>query len=454
MNEEQLNKGASWYTRSTNLLDNDPLEEIFALNLGDFLTEHLISEDLAQKIEHKVHDREANLKNQLKELISIYSINNTLNVLGFDNKEDYIIYNSIAKTIMQMLDVSACHIFLEKSKAKAFDNQSDDFVLVGTSIDFEDNVYNHEFGYSLSNNDIVTFAIKNKKMMMIDTNSELDYERNEKLNQHKVKVCYIVPMHNNIDTVGLILIENIENKKMNDSYIDLIESTAKLFSTSLTLQELTEETQQVIDKNDTQTSELHHLRAELTVTIGDLGCDQQNFVEKLARMVDIKGCYQGKHSQEVANLSKELSTYLELNEKTKDLIYYAGLLQNIGKITLPQELFNKKDELSKEEWEKLQNHPNIGVNLLMNINFMSEVIPYIHHHKERWDGKGVPEGLKGRSIPFGSRIVAVADAYCAMTMERPYREAMSNEKALEIIKSEAGIKWDPVVVDALVSIKS
>lgn len=454
MNEKQLNNGASWYTRSTNLLDNDPLEEIFALNLGDFLTEHLISEDLAKKIEHKVHDREANLKNQLEELISIYSLNNTLNVLGFDNKEDYIIYNSIAKTIMQMLDVGACHIFLEKTKAKALDNQSNDFVLVGTSIDFEDNVYNHKIGYNLSKNDIITFSVHNKKMMVIDPESELDYERNEKLNQQNVKVCYIIPMHNNVDTVGLILIENFENKKMDSAYIDLIQSTAKLFSTSLTLQELIEETQNVINKQEVQTSELHHLRAELTATIGDLGTDQQNFVEKLAKMVDIKGCYQGQHSQKVADLSKELSSYLELNEKTKDLIYYAGLLQNIGKITLPKELFNKKDALSKEEWEKLQNHPNVGVNLLMNINFMSEVIPYIHHHKERWDGKGVPEGLKGQSIPFGSRIVAVADAYCAMTMERPYREALSNEQALEIIKSEAGIKWDPVVVNALLAIKS
>ena len=115
------------------------------------------------------------------------------------------------------------------------------------------------------------------------------------------------------------------------------------------------------------------------------------------------------------------------NEKTKDLIYYAGLLQNIGKITLPESLFTNKGKLSKEEWEKLQNHPNVGVNLLMNINFLSEVIPYIHYHKERWDGGGEPEGLKGNSIPFGSRIIAVADAYTAMTSDRSYRDAMAEE---------------------------
>ena len=106
-------------------------------------------------------------------------------------------------------------------------------------------------------------------------------------------------------------------------------------------------------------------------------------------------------------------------------------------------------KLSKEEWEKLQNHPNVGVNLLMNINFLSEVIPYIHYHKERWDGCGEPEGLKGQSIPFGSRIIAVADAYTAMTSDRSYRDAMDKAEACEIIKSEAGKKWDPDVVNAL-----
>ena len=127
-------------------------------------------------------------------------------------------------------------------------------------------------------------------------------------------------------------------------------------------------------------------------------------------------------------------------------------MQNIGKITIPEELFNKKGKLSPEDWEKLQNHPNIGVSLLMSINFLSEVIPYIHYHKERWDGKGEPEGLKGYSIPFGSRIIAISDAYCALTEDRPYRKALSEAEALNIIKEESGTKWDPELVGVLESI--
>ena len=98
-----MKDSASMFVRSSHLIENDPLEEIFALNLGDFLTEHLISEDLAEKISHKSSDRATALKNQLKELISIYSLDNTLSVLGFNNKEDYVIYNSIAKNGLYFL---------------------------------------------------------------------------------------------------------------------------------------------------------------------------------------------------------------------------------------------------------------------------------------------------------------------------------------------------------------
>ena len=112
-----------------------------------------------------------------------------------------------------------------------------------------------------------------------------------------------------------------------------------------------------------------------------------------------------------------------------------------------------KDGLrTKEDWEKLQNHPNVGVNLLMNINFLSEVVPYIHYHKERWDGLGEPEGLKGHSIPLGSRIIAVADAFSAMTADRPYRKAMLKRQAFDEVKKESDSKWDPEIIDALDSI--
>ena len=119
---------------------------------------------------------------------------------------------------------------------------------------------------------------------------------------------------------------------------------------------------------------------------------------------------------------------------------------------LPEKMFLSTAKYTPEELDLMQKQSNIGVNLLMNINFLSEVVPYVTYQKERFDGSGSPEGLKGMSIPFGSRIIAVADAFCAMTTDRPYRKAMPVDKALSILREEAGKKWDPDVVNALAEI--
>ena len=453
MTEKKMENGVSVFARTTELLGEDPLEEIFALNLGDFLTEHLISDELAKKIKkHDANDKSDGLKKQLKELISIYSINNTLSVLGFSSKEDYVIYNSIAKTIVQMLDIEACHIFLAEEYAKGLKSEEQDIVLVGSSVDFDDDIYSFKIGCNADDENFVAEAFEKKKTIIIPARQVPAILQKLATGNLENSEFIAIPMHNNAESVGVVLLQNETAKALSSEFVMLVKTTARLFATSMLLQKLTEETGRTITDEVISSSELQHLRAELTATIGDLGEQQQQFVEMLAKAVDAKSRYSNNHSQNVANLAKELCNYLELNEKTKDLIYYAGLLQNIGKITLPAELFNKKGELSKEEWEKLQNHPNVGVSLLMSINFLSEVIPYIHYHKERWDGKGEPEGLKGHSIPLGSRIIAIADAYCALTEDRPYRPAMSKQKALEIISQESEIKWDPVLVNSLVNL--
>ena len=113
--------GASLFSRTLDVMENDPLEEIFALNMGDFVSEFLISEELADKIGKSAKDKNAKLKSQLKELVSIYSLDNTLCVLGFSSQDEYVVYNSIAKTLTQILDVDACHIYLTKEFTKGLD---------------------------------------------------------------------------------------------------------------------------------------------------------------------------------------------------------------------------------------------------------------------------------------------------------------------------------------------
>ncbi len=423
-NKIKSNANASIYTRDINLLEDDPLEEIFALNLGDFFTEHLINPEFANKISKKAHDKDKkeSLKAQLNELISIYSIDNTLSLLGFANNEDYVIYNSIAKTIKLMLNLAECNIFLAKK------NQP--LMHAGTS---EEQI----------NEENITKEIK----------EVMEFEK-EYVFEHDGFQFSLFPMKNNFECIGVIEIVRKAQRPLEFEYADLIQSTAGLFVTSLGIQKLIDEVKRLKDQENVSVLELQNLRAQLTAIIGDLGDQQQAFVEKLAYASDLKGQYKRSHSNECAELSRDICHELKLNEKTTDLIYYAGLLQNIGKITLSEELLSKKDKLTNEEWNELKNSPNAGVDFLMNINFMSEVVPYINYQQERYNGKGYPEGLSGNSIPLGSRIIALAGAYCALTQDRAHRKALSNEEALKILQEEAGVKWDPEIVKVLVKIKS
>lgn len=453
MTDKEEEMGASLFGKTIEYMEEDPLEEIFALNMGDFISEYLISEDLANKISKDATGRKERLRSQLKELISIYSLDNTLCVLGFNSQDEYVVYNSIAKTLTQILDVDACHIYLTQEYTKGLDIEDKLLGLVGSSVEFDEDMYSKKLGYAENDKSIVVDAFKKVEKFQIKDVSQIDnFIPKYELKEYDVKSLAVFPIHNNAYVVGVIVIENYKEKTIKRAYSQLVETIGCLFGTSMHLQQIIEHTELVVIDDLISEKVLQHLRAELTALIGDLGTQQQAFVEKLAKAVDEKGQYKVSHSQNTADLAKKLCQQLHLNEKTTDLVYYAGLLQNIGKITLPESLFTNKGKLSKEDWEKLQNHPNVGVNLLMNINFLSEVIPYIHYHRERWNGGGEPEGLKGNSIPFGSRIIAVADAYTAMTSDRSYRSAMSKEEALKVIQEESGVKWDPSVVEALMEI--
>ncbi|MBQ2611915.1 HD domain-containing protein [bacterium] len=419
--ERDDKNGISLFSQTESLLDSDPMEEIFALNLGDFISENLISKDLAEKIGKSENDKKEGLKKQLQELISIYSLKNTLCVLTFDPKEEQAIYTSIANSICQMVEVKNCSIYLSYEFSKN-ENTENDFILAGST--------------------------NEKAIKVFDVDSESIMVESLKTGQIVRKDGIIsIPMHSNITIAGVIELE-LEGSVAKE-YINLVQSIADLLGTTMALQKQIDEAEILLDDNNVFTSDLQHIRAELTALIADL-CDyQQMFVENLAQSVDTKGHYTVSHSKNTAEVARKICRQLELNEKTTDLIYYAGLLQNIGKISVPEKLFAVNGKLSEEDLAKIKKQSDLGVQLLMNINFLSEVVPYITYKTERFDGKGLPEGLKGQSIPLGSRIIAVADAYCAMTSDRPYRKAMTKEEALKIMKEEIGTRWDGVVIQAL-----
>ena len=219
--------GASLFSRTLDIMENDPLEEFFALNMGDFVSEYLISEELANKIGKDVKDKTTRLKSQLKELVSIYSLDNTLCVLGFDSQDEYVVYNSIAKTLTQILDVDACHIYLTNEFTRGL-NFDDKFLgLVGSSIDFDEDIYAKKLGYSKDDKSIVVKAFNTLEKVQIKNVSAIDnFIPKYELREFDIKSLAVVPMHNNAYVVGVIVIENYKEKTIKRAYMNLLETIA------------------------------------------------------------------------------------------------------------------------------------------------------------------------------------------------------------------------------------
>jgi GAF domain-containing protein len=175
-------------------------------------------------------------------------------------------------------------------------------------------------------------------------------------------------------------------------------------------------------------------------------------LKSLAMALEARDAYTRGHSERVANLATRIAEQLGISEEERREIYSVALLHDIGKIGVRDSILHKSEMLSDEEWKVIQSHPVFGDAILTPLRFLTKVAGMVKHHHERWDGSGYPDNLKGEDIPLASRIVAAADAFDAITSDRPYRDRMTREKALSILKAEAGRQFDPRVVEALLKV--
>lgn len=171
-------------------------------------------------------------------------------------------------------------------------------------------------------------------------------------------------------------------------------------------------------------------------------------VRALINAIDAKDHYTCGHSDRVAAISRRLAQQMNLDEQKCEKIYLTGLLHDIGKIGVPDQILNKPNRLTDKEFEILKQHPVIGYRVLKHLTQISYVLPGVLHHHEFLNGNGYPDGLVGDQIPIEARIIAVADAFDAMTSDRHYRDGMPFEKAEEILRTNAGPQWDPNVLDS------
>ncbi|MBI5026367.1 MAG: HD domain-containing protein [Nitrospirae bacterium] len=175
-------------------------------------------------------------------------------------------------------------------------------------------------------------------------------------------------------------------------------------------------------------------------------------VKSLALALDKKSAWNAGHSEMVTAYAIAIAQEMGLNENFTERLEICGILHDVGKIGIPDTLLEKNEPLNNEEIAAIMRHPIIAVEILENIKGLGDVLQGILHHHERYDGSGSPDGLTGEKIPLMARILTVADAYDAITSDRPYRKKMNRKDAIEEMKKNAGTQFDPVVIDALIKV--
>jgi len=184
-------------------------------------------------------------------------------------------------------------------------------------------------------------------------------------------------------------------------------------------------------------------------------CNVKDLASSMVKIIDAKDNYTGQHSKAVQEYAKGLAKKLGLSEYEVENISMGSAFHDVGKIGVSDNILKSELPLSTDEFEEIKKHPEIGYKILEDIPaFKGTVSKIVKHHHENWDGSGYPDKLSGENIPLGARIVAIADAYHAMTSDRPYRKALSRQESLSRLKEGAGKQWDPALVDEFIKTNS
>jgi len=177
-----------------------------------------------------------------------------------------------------------------------------------------------------------------------------------------------------------------------------------------------------------------------------------SIIHTLAATIEARDPYTYGHSRKVSSYAVSLAESVGLSSDKVAVVSTAALLHDIGKVGIPDEVLNKVDKLEPEAWELIRAHPKLSTTIVGHVVSLVSCLPAILHHHERWDGNGYPAGLKGDEIPVEARILAIADAFDAMTSSRPYRSKLSYKKVLQELKRCSGSQFDPKLIDAFLPI--
>lgn len=265
---------------------------------------------------------------------------------------------------------------------------------------------------------------KGAPLLLTDTSKDRRFRALAR-KRRRIKSALSVPLRAKEKIIGVLSVDNVEkNRPFSAEDLSLLTILARQAATAI------------------ENARLYTEMRELYLST----------IRALVLATEIKTEYGKGHADRVTNYAVEIADELEQTDEFIENIRYAGILHDIGKIGVPEAILLKPAALNLEERQIIESHPKASAKIIQSIKFLSEVVPIVWHHHERYDGKGYTDELKGEEIPLGSRILAVADAYEAMTSERPYRPKMTEQEAQFELKKCAGSQFDPKLVKVFLSI--
>ena len=396
-----------------------------------FLSVFITAKDFAQILKKK-NSQLNQTKKELEELSNNLESKVKLRTDELKKSKDQLaILYRISQAISSTLDIKDILKMILKFSVKISGANRGSVML----LDEKKNIFSIKAAYNLSEKMIreITFTkdentigwvVKNKKPLYI-RNLEKDkrFSKKEAIN-YKIIQLLMVPIIIDGEVKGVINLDNIGKIRFSRDIINLLRSFSEQAAVAL-----------------------HN--AQLYQKIQD---SYFEIVKALAQAIEAKDPYTHGHSARVMEYSLQIAQKLNLSEEEIKSLKYAAILHDIGKIGVRGYILNNPNGLTIEEYEEVKKHPAIGENIIQPIELLQPIRPLIRHHHEWYNGKGYPDGLSGENIPLGARILTVADAYDAMRSDRPYRKALSEEKAIQELKDGSGRQFDPQIVEVFLEI--
>ena len=364
-------------------------------------------EKLSNQLEEKVRFRTSELEKSKDQLSVLYQVSRTISsTLKLDD-----ILQTILDFSIKISGAGRGSIMLLDKKKRIF------FIKIPYNKS-EKNIDKITFA---ENENTIGWVVKNKKFLYIEDLENDKHFSKIKIIRRQIKQLLIIPIIVEDKVIGVI---NLENTSLNPDIIDLLRSFSEGAAVAINNARLYQKIQN----------------------------SYFEIAKALAQAIEAKDPYTHGHSARVVEYTVLIAQKLDLPEEEKELLKYAAMLHDIGKIGVRGIVLNNSKGLTTKEYDEIKKHPLVGEGIIKPIELLQPIRPLIRYHHEWYNGKGYPDGLSGENIPLGARILAVADAYDAMKSNRPYRKALTEETTIQELKRGSGTQFEPKIVEMFLEI--